>query len=178
MAVTDAKVRNGGPSVSRGVEGEPPRPSPQEEGQGLVDLVRGRAVTELNARKDQVSQTLDAVARTVRRAGEPLRDQPYESLVRYADGAASGLERVAAGLRQRDVADLPAEMRDLARQRPGAFVAAGFAVGVLAARFIKSSAVEESPQPEMGEPRRGVGQSRAGGARAAAPRGGTRVSGT
>ena len=149
MAATTGKVRNGGASSGRGVETDVPRPATAgqgEEGEGLLDMVRGRAITELNARKDGMSRTLDTVARTVRRVGEPLRDLPYEAPARYADGAASGLERFAEGLRERDVSELPDEMRALARRQPGAFVAAGFAVGVLAARFMKSTAVEAPPR--------------------------------
>jgi hypothetical protein len=120
-------------------------------------MVRGRAIDELNGRKDEVSRTLETVARTMRRAGEPLRDLRYEAPARYADAAAGGLERFAAGLRERDVTELPEEVRGLARRQPTAFVAAGFAVGVLAARFLKSSATsEEVERPVRRSPPEGV----------------------
>jgi len=145
MAATTGKVRNGGASTGAGVEAESGSP-PAEDSQGLLDMVRGRAVNELNARKDEVSRTLETVARSMRRAGEPLHDLPYEAPARYTDGAASGLERFAAGLRERDVSELPEEVRGMARRQPAAFLAAGFAVGVFAARFLKSSTVEEGPR--------------------------------
>ncbi|RPJ70459.1 MAG: hypothetical protein EHM24_15455 [Acidobacteria bacterium] len=160
------------------MESESSGSPPREEDQGLLDMVRGRALNELNARKDEMSRTLETVARTVRRAGEPLRDLPYEAPARYADGAASGLERFAAGLRQRDVSELPDDVRGLARRQPSAFLAAGFAVGVFAARFLKSSAVEEGPRTPAA-PVGGTGRARtagpgvSGGVRGRSPRAGT-----
>jgi len=184
MAATTGKVRNGAASTGGGVESEWSGSPPDEENQGLLDMVRGRAINELNVRKDEVSRTLETVARTVRRAGEPLRELPYEAPARYADGAASGLERFAAGLRQRDVSELPEEVRGLARRQPTAFLAAGFAVGVFAARFLKSSAGEEGPRMPAA-PAGGTGRARTagpgapGGARGGSPRPSTggRVSG-
>jgi hypothetical protein len=108
-------------------------------------MARGRLKTELNARKDRVSGVLDGMAETVRRAGEPLRDRSA-ALGGYADQAADGLKRIADGLRERDVAELASDVEALARRHPGAFVATGFAAGLLAARFLRTSA----EHPELG----------------------------
>lgn len=109
----------------------------------LVDLVRERVAAELNARKDRAGRALADLAVTVRRVGEPLgEDPPLETLGGYVDQAAAGLERAARGLRERDVSELADELRRMARRRPAAFAAAGFAVGLVAARFWKSSSAE------------------------------------
>lgn len=177
MAVSTGKVRNGGAPSGRGVESESQSHS-EEDAQGLLDMVRGRAVSELNARKDDVSRTLETVARTVRRVGEPLRDLPYGAPARYAEGAASGLERAAAGLRERDASELPDDMRELARRQPAAFVAAGFAVGVLAARFMKSTAEEGRPGTAVKADRgRGATPRTATGVRGGPPRADARAEG-
>lgn len=110
-------------------------------------MARSRLVTELNARKNLVSDTLDGVAETVRRAGEPLRGQSA-ALSGYADQAAGRLADLASGLRERDVAELAEDVEAFARRHPGAFAAGGFAAGILAARFLRSRA------PETGEHQR------------------------
>lgn len=105
----------------------------------LVDRVRGRVSDELNARKDRLTETLDGVAETVRRVGEPLREPPYAALGEYVDTAAGRLERLATDLRGRDVDELAREVGRFARKRPAAFVGATLVAGIMAARFLKSS---------------------------------------
>ncbi len=108
----------------------------------LLDRVRGEVSDQLNTRKDRIIDRLESVADTVRRMGEPLYGEPLGTVGEYVGGAADRLEGLAAGLRERDVADLAGEVGKFARRRPAAFVGAGLAAGLLAARFLKSSSVE------------------------------------
>ncbi len=114
------------------------KPDDQAE-QRLASRLRGRVSSELNAQKDRVTDALDDIASRVRRAGEPLRDDPYAPLGEYAEGAASRIEQLASDLREHDVEELAHEVGEFARRRPGVFVGASLAAGILAARFLKSS---------------------------------------
>ncbi len=122
----------GQPSSRRG-QRPPARP------RTLADRVRGRVADELNAGKDRLTDGLEDVAETVRRMGEPLKEQPYGPVAGYVETAADRIERLAAELRQRGVDELAHEVGDLARTRPAVFVGATLAAGIVAARFLKSS---------------------------------------
>lgn len=108
----------------------------------LVGRVRDRLSQELNARKDRASELIESVAGTVRRVGEPLHDQSLGRLGEYTDEAASRLDRIATGLRERDVAELADDVREFGRRHPAAFAAIGFAAGMAAARFLKSTGAD------------------------------------
>jgi hypothetical protein len=109
----------------------------------LVGRFRDRVSQELNTRKDRASEVLDTLAGTVRRVGEPLHDESLGPLGGYADEAAERLERLATNIREHDVAELADDLRGVARQRPVAFAAVGFAAGLMAARFLKSTAGDQ-----------------------------------
>jgi len=129
---------------------------------------RERITGVVNARKERVSDRLGAVAETVRKVGAPLRDEPFSKLGAYTDEAARAIERVATGLRDRDVDELAEDVRGFARSRPAAFVGTGLAVGLVAGRFLRSSggsARSSGPTPRGGSRVRttAAGQTRARG---------------
>jgi hypothetical protein len=126
--------------------------------------VRGRVSRELNAQKDRVTLALDDAASRVRRAAEPLRDEPYAPLAGYAADAATRIEQFSSELRDRDVEQLALEVREFARHRPGVFVGASLAAGILAARFLKSSGDgSETPDGPRRDRDRGMRRGRARG---------------
>ena len=117
--------------------------SPSDTSIPLVGRVRDRLNQELNTRKDRASEVIAELAGTVRRIGEPLHDDSLQALGAYADGAAEGLERLASGIRDRDVSELADDLRGVARRRPATYAAAGFAAGFVIARFLRSTAAED-----------------------------------
>jgi hypothetical protein len=115
-------------------------PSDSNRHRGVMDRLKGQAAGQLASQKDRASQGLGSIATAVRGASQPLRDQNHEGIAEYADKAATEIERFATRLRERDVQDIVHDAERFARERPAIFVGAAFAVGVLAARFLKSSA--------------------------------------
>jgi hypothetical protein len=113
----------------------------------IMDRVRDRVTTELNVRKERASEVLEDLAGTVRHVAEPLREGALASLAGYTDEAANRLGDIAAGMRERDVTELADDLRGVARRSPAAFAAVGFAAGLLAARFLKSSAAGRPTPP-------------------------------
>jgi hypothetical protein len=156
MAVTTAGRRHTGEPDTKDGGGRAAARQPVER---LGNRLRGRVSQELNAQKDRVTQAIDDVASRVRRVGEPFEDEPYAPLSDYAQGAASRLEQLASDLRSRDVGELALQVGEFARKRPAAFVGASLAAGILAARFLKSSA-EEPRSGERGHARRTGAQGR------------------
>ena len=148
--------RGGGATESTGTAeprqgSEPGRLSP------IMDRVRDRVNNELNARKERASEVLEDLAGTVRHVAEPLREGALSSLAEYTDEAANRLGDIAAEMRERDLGELADDLRGVARRRPAAFAAVGFTAGLLAARFLKSSAAVRPAPParrtRMTEPR-------------------------
>lgn len=109
------------------------------QGAGLMEKVRQSASTQLGAQKDRATDGLGSVAQAVRQSTQQLRDQQHETIAAYVEQAAGQLERFASRIKEKNVGDLLNEIQDLARRRPGIFIGSAFALGLLGARFIKSS---------------------------------------
>jgi hypothetical protein len=155
MASTTRTRQNQAPEPTTSGSERPGR-SPAEAQDGWW---RERLAGVVNARKSRVSERLEAVAETVRRAGEPLHSEPFSKLGGYADGAARTIDRVATGLRNRDVEELADDLRGFAKSRPVAFLGAGLAAGLIAGRFLKSSgdAAREAARSAGARAQRGRG---------------------
>jgi hypothetical protein len=75
----------------------------------------------------------------VRHSSERLRENQQETVAEYVEKAAAQLERFSENLREKDVSELLQDAQRLARRQPALFIGGSFAVGLLAARFLKSS---------------------------------------
>jgi len=106
---------------------------------GLMDRVRDSATSQLGAQKDRATEGIDSVAQAVRQSTQQLRDQKHETIAQYVEQAADQLERFARRMKDRNVGDLAREAQELARRRPALFIGSAFALGLLGARFLKSS---------------------------------------
>ena len=113
---------------------------------GIVDRVRERAGAQLATQKDKACDGLGTVARAFRRTTQELREQQQDSLAEYIDGAADQLERLSSGLKKKNVGDLFHDVQQVARRQPVVFVGSAFALGLLSARFFKSSSPHRSHQ--------------------------------
>ena len=119
---------------------------------GLMDHVRNTATSQLTSQKSRMTDGLSSVAQAVRQSTESLRNNQQTAVAQYLDKAADQIERVSTHLRDRDVRDLLDDAQHFARRRPAVFIAAAFALGVLTARFAKSS----RNTSEAGRPIRGA----------------------
>lgn len=105
----------------------------------LKDTVKQRATAQLDTQKGRATDSLAAVASAVRHTSGHLRADQHDTIAQYIDSAADQLERFSTTIRNKDVNELMRDARQLARRQPALFVAGTFAVGLLAARFLKSS---------------------------------------
>ena len=114
--------------------------STDSSGEGLMGRVREQATSQLNTQKDKATDGLGTVANAVRQTTDRLRGDNHDTVARYAEQAADQIERLSERIRGKDVGELLNDAQRLARQRPALFVGGAFAVGLLGARFMKSSA--------------------------------------
>jgi hypothetical protein len=106
---------------------------------GLMDRVRQGASSQLSSQKTKATDGIGTVAQAVRQTTQHLRDQQHDTIARYVDEAANQLERVSNQLRDKDVGELMQDAQRFARRRPAVFIGSAFAIGLLGARFLKSS---------------------------------------
>jgi hypothetical protein len=127
-----------GATTARGTAGRSRTGNGHHES-GVVDQMKDRAARELSSQKGRATGELDAVAQAVRDASHRLRDEHHESVATYVEGAAAGLERLSRTIREKDLNELLHDAQRLARRQPAWFIGGSFALGLLAARFLKSS---------------------------------------
>jgi ElaB/YqjD/DUF883 family membrane-anchored ribosome-binding protein len=108
-------------------------------GSGIMDRVRERATAQLSTQKDRATDGLGSVAQAVRQSTQHLRENKQDAIAQYVEKAADQIDRFSTQLRNRDVGELVNEVQRFARRQPALFVGSAFAVGVIGARFLKSS---------------------------------------
>src|SRR3712207_1492284 len=108
-------------------------------GSCLVDKVRERATAQLSSQKDRAFEGIGNVAQAGRQSTQQLRDQHHETLAGYVEQAADQIDRFAQQLREKDVTELIEEAQRLARRQQARGGGSAFAIGLLGARFLKSS---------------------------------------
>lgn len=106
---------------------------------GLMDRLRDGAASQLGAQKNRATDGVTSVAQAVRQSTQQLRDNRHETIARYVDQAVDGVERFANRLKEKDVNELVRDAQQFARRNPAVFVGTAFGIGVVAARFLKSS---------------------------------------
>jgi hypothetical protein len=107
--------------------------------------VTEKATNAIEERKNNISDGLSTVARSVRSVNDELRSTGSQNRVTeitadLSESFADKLENVARYFQRKDLRTIVGDAERLARQNPGIFIAGAFAVGLLAARFLKSSA--------------------------------------
>jgi glucan phosphorylase len=90
-------------------------------------------------RKSQVASQLDSVAQAFRSSGNELRSAQQGSVASYMDRAAEEVNQISHYLNDRSIDEMLTDAEDFARRQPELFLGGAFALGVLAARFFKSS---------------------------------------
>lgn len=111
-----------------------------EQARSALGQVRETANSTLADGKSQVANQVGTVSRAFHATSEHLRNEDQPELARLTETVAESIDRVSSYLTERDPGDLADDLEQFARRQPAMFLAGAFAVGVLAARFLKSSA--------------------------------------
>jgi uncharacterized protein YjbJ (UPF0337 family) len=110
----------------------------QRAGQA-VDTARHQVASQVSSQKDRAAEGLGSVAQALRQTGQQLREQDQIGVTQYIDRAADQVDRISGYLGRRDVGQLVDDVEDFARRQPALFLGGAFVLGLLGARFIKSS---------------------------------------
>ena len=105
----------------------------------IIDKVRDTARAQLTSQKNRATDGLGSISQAVRQSTHQLRDQEHDVVAHYVEQAADQIDRFSQQLRNKDVGDLMQDVQRMARRRPALFISGAFAVGLIGARFFKSS---------------------------------------
>jgi hypothetical protein len=108
-----------------------------------IDSAKSTATERVNLQMEQVAKGVDQVAKAIHRVGGDLEaEQP--AIASVAHSAAQQTERLGSYLQRSDVNDLWRTTEDFARRQPLIFFGGAFALGLLASRFLKAGATQQS----------------------------------
>jgi len=100
---------------------------------------RQSASSSLNDSRSQAADRMGGIADAVRSTSRQLREGHQESVANLTDSLADQVDRLSAYLRDRDLTDVREDLEQFARRQPAVAVGVALALGMLGARFIKSS---------------------------------------
>lgn len=138
--------------------------SPQNESAGSSQLGRsasdlgqqtketaGRiADQQISKQKETASGVLEQVAGALQKTGEHLRGSNQERVAGFAQQAADRVRQLSESIRGAEPRELIRRAEEVARREPALFLGGAFVLGLLGARFLKSS---ERPETSGRGPR-------------------------
>lgn len=109
------------------------------ESLGLVDRGKERVRTSVDDGKARVARTLSSVASSLKDSSASMRDGDAAAVGGVVERVADQIDRAANYLERSEVDEIVSGVERFAKRNPALFIGAAFAVGVLGARFLKSS---------------------------------------
>lgn len=112
----------------------------QQKASEAAEQGRQKAEGQIAVQKERAADQLEGVSRALRHTGGQLREQDQASFGNYVEQAAGQTDRLSRFLHEKEADQLVGEVEGFARNKPAVFLGGAFALGALAARFVKSSA--------------------------------------
>ncbi len=109
------------------------------QAQDARDRAQAEAKKGFEQGKGRVVSQVNSVAQAFRKTGEQLRGEDQGDLAGYTERIADEVEKVSGYLEGKGLRDVIGDAETFARQRPGLFVGGALVVGLVAARFLRSS---------------------------------------
>jgi hypothetical protein len=105
----------------------------------IVGAAKEQATGQIAEQKERAASRLETMADALSAAGQHLRDSEEQKIAQYVDTTADQVQRLARALRDQDVTQLMQTATEFGRRQPALFLAATFALGFAATRFLRSS---------------------------------------
>lgn len=112
----------------------------KESAAGVVDHTKDVLSNQLHTGAERSAGQLGDVANALRRSSQDLDGSPA---AQYVNKAADQIERVAGYVRTANIDEIRRTAESFARREPLLFLGGAFALGMIGARFLKSSARHE-----------------------------------
>lgn len=126
-----------------------PNTDAMEKAKGTISSVASQAgdkvASGLDTQKAKAAAGLGSVARALRQSSDQLREHDQGAVVpEYIASAANQVERLSGYLQSSNTREMVNGVERFARQQPALFIGGAFMLGLLGARFLKSSAQPSS----------------------------------
>lgn len=106
---------------------------------GVAAQAQEQVASRISDQKDTTAESLSGVAQALRQTGQQLRDKDQVGVTDYIDQAAEQVERLSGYLRDNNLGQLMGDVEHFARRQPTLFLGGAFVLGLVGARFLKSS---------------------------------------
>ena len=100
---------------------------------------RDRAGSSLGESKGQFADQFGTIAEALRRTTEHLRSEDQQRIAGLTETVARQVEQVADYLRNKDARAMRQDLENLARRQPAVMIGGALVLGLIGARFFKSS---------------------------------------
>jgi uncharacterized protein YjbJ (UPF0337 family) len=113
----------------------------QVVGQAKTTLqqAKDRATSSLGESKGQIAEQFGTIAGALRRTTEHLRSEDQQRIAGLTEKVARQVDQVANYLRNKDARAMRADLENLARRQPALMLGGALVLGLIGARFLKSS---------------------------------------
>jgi hypothetical protein len=111
----------------------------QQKAEELMDRAGHSARSKLDDGKQRAARELGTVAHALHQCGTDLNNDREAVLAPYVSRVADQVERFSNFIDTHSAEDLAHEVEGFARRNPALFLGSCFALGIVAARFLKSS---------------------------------------
>jgi len=110
-----------------------------DQAKNTFQQARDRASSSLGESKTQFADQFGTVADALRRTTEHLRSEDQQRIAGLTDTIARQVEQVADYLRNKDARAMRQDLENLARRQPALMIGGALVLGLIGARFLKSS---------------------------------------
>ena len=109
------------------------------QARSTLQQARDRASSSLGESKSQVADQFGTVADALRRTTEHLRSEDQQRIAGLTETVARQVDQVANYLRNKDASAMRQDLENLARRQPALVLGGALLLGLVGARFLKSS---------------------------------------
>ncbi len=116
----------------------------QDKAGEVASTVKEQATSQISSQKEKAADGLGNVAQAIRQTSDQLRENDQAGVADYVEKAAQSVEKFSSYLRDRDLDEIVNGIEQFARREPALFIGGAFTVGLLAARFLRSSSPDKA----------------------------------
>jgi hypothetical protein len=120
--------------------------SAQQAASALGHQAAEAAQAQVERRKHQLAEGVNTFGQALRLGAKELRQQGHTQNTQYVERLAGQVESLSTSLERMNTRQTMTEVERFARQNQALFLGGAFALGVLGARFLKSSSTPEHLQ--------------------------------
>jgi len=117
----------------------------------VVGQAKQQVASKIEDQREKAAQGLNSVAGAIRQTTEGLRDRDQLGVTPYVEGLADQVERFSDYILSSNVGQLVGEVEGFARREPAIFLGGAFLLGLVGARFLKSSGPAYESNRSLGD---------------------------